>query len=344
MTVTWMREIVFILISFVLTVIGVGLFRRWIIRRGILDVPNERSSHDAPTPRGGGVVIVFVTLALFVFYGLTSGTAVNWTFVGTSVVLAGIGWLDDLYSIPFHIRLLVHLTVASIFVSFVGYYQSLLVPGISTAVSFGSLGIFLSIAWIVWMINAYNFMDGIDGIAGIQGIVAGLGWSVFGIIFSSTELVLIGGTLAAASAGFLLFNWSPAKIFMGDVGSSFLGFAFAVVPLLAVSEDKFSSFGFMAYAAVAFVWLFVVDTVITLLKRILERKRFWEAHREHLYQRLVIAGTTHATVSRMYGLIAAIISAFVLLQFSYGGIFDFLVAFLLVCSPLAILIWIRTIK
>jgi UDP-N-acetylmuramyl pentapeptide phosphotransferase/UDP-N-acetylglucosamine-1-phosphate transferase len=339
-----MREIVFIAASFFLTVIGVGLFRRWSVARGILDVPNERSSHDSPTPRGGGVVIVLVVLAVFALYGLLSGNTTGWPFIAASIVLAIVSWLDDLYSIPFYLRLFVHLAVAVVFVFSVGSFGSIAIPGFSNPIVFGGYGPLLTVGWIVWMINAYNFMDGIDGIAGIQGVVAGIAWAVFGIITPSTALVVFGGTLAAVCLGFLVFNWSPAKIFMGDVGSSFLGFAFAVLPLLAITDANIAIKGQFAYAAMAFVWLFFADTVITLIRRIFERKRFWNAHREHLYQRMVIAGMSHARVSTIYGLAAGLIAGFALLQHLYSDIFGYFSLLSLSAAPLAIIIWARYAK
>lgn len=339
-----MWEIVLIAASFCLTVIGVGLFRRWSLARGILDVPNERSSHDSPTPRGGGVIIVLVTLVVFVSYGFLSGKAISPYFIAASVILAAISWLDDLYSLPFYIRLLVHFAVAIVFVVCVGSFGSVLIPGLSNSASFGAAGPVLTMGWIVWMINAYNFMDGIDGIAGIQGVAAGAAWAVFGILLPSSGLVLLGGTLAAVSLGFLIFNWSPAKIFMGDVGSSFLGFAFAVLPLLAVGDAKDSPDGRLAYAAVAFLWLFFVDTVVTLFKRVFEGKRFWNAHREHLYQQLVIGGISHARVSAIYGLTAFLIAALVLFQIGYNGIISYFALLSLLAAPLGLALWARKIK
>jgi len=159
--------------------------------------------------------------------------------------------------------------------------------------------------WIVGLTNVYNFMDGIDGIAAVQGVVAGLVWAVAGVWLGSDVVLLFGLVLTGACFGFLLLNWAPAKIFMGDVGSAFLGFTFAVLPLLLIHE--LPRLGNVAYAgvvpgfAVLVVWSFVGDGFLTLVRRILHGERVWQAHRSHLYQRLVQTGWSHARVSLLYG-------------------------------------------
>ncbi len=149
-------------------------------------------------------------------------------------------------------------------------------------------------------------MDGIEGIPAIQAVTAGIGWFLIGAFVNLSAVRFYGGILACASLGFLIQNWQPAKIFMGDVGSAFLGFSFAVLPLLAGNEkgslaDKQK---FLPAAAVLFVWLFVFDTVFTFTRRIFSGERVWEAHRGHLYQKLVIGGFSHRTVASLYGVIS----------------------------------------
>jgi UDP-N-acetylmuramyl pentapeptide phosphotransferase/UDP-N-acetylglucosamine-1-phosphate transferase len=150
-------------------------------------------------------------------------------------------------------------------------------------------------------VNFYNFMDGIDGLAGVQAVVTGLGLAAAGL---DPWVTLVGLALAAASAGFLLFNWSPATIFLGDAGSGVLGYAFAALPLLAPPGLREAGVR-LAALSLAF---FVGDALFTLCRRVARGERFYEAHREHLYQRLVISGLSHARVSLTLGLGAAVLT------------------------------------
>jgi UDP-N-acetylmuramyl pentapeptide phosphotransferase/UDP-N-acetylglucosamine-1-phosphate transferase len=167
------------------------------------------------------------------------------------------------------------------------------------------LGIVFTIVWIVGLTNVYNFMDGIDGIAAVQGVVAGLAWAVAGVWLGSGVIWEFGLVLMGACFGFVLFNWAPARIFMGDVGSTFLGFTFAVLPLLLVRElPRLTNAvppGIVPGFAVLVVWPFVGDGLLTFFLRTFRGERVWQAHRSHLYQRLVQTGWSHARVSLLYG-------------------------------------------
>jgi UDP-N-acetylmuramyl pentapeptide phosphotransferase/UDP-N-acetylglucosamine-1-phosphate transferase len=144
-------------------------------------------------------------------------------------------------------------------------------------------------------------MDGVDGIAGGQAVVAGIGWIAVGYAIQDPLLVVVGTVLAAASAGFLLFNWAPASVFMGDVGSSFLGFLLAALAVYAAARSPAS-----ATAGMLFVWPFVFDATFTFLRRAGRRENVLDAHRSHLYQRLVLTGVSHRTTALLYGALAAI--------------------------------------
>jgi UDP-N-acetylmuramyl pentapeptide phosphotransferase/UDP-N-acetylglucosamine-1-phosphate transferase len=182
----------------------------------------------------------------------------------------------------------------------------------------GWLGLIITFFWIIWLTNAYNFMDGIDGIAGTQGLTAGIGWLLTGIFFKLEITGFLGGVLALSNLGFLLHNWQPAKIFMGDVGSAFLGFTFAVIPLIALNEMQ-NGQTHLAAAAIWLVWLFVFDTLYTFFRRLLRGEKFWLAHRSHLYQRLVITGYSHQFVTVLYGFLSVIILASVLFWLRTGN-------------------------
>jgi UDP-N-acetylmuramyl pentapeptide phosphotransferase/UDP-N-acetylglucosamine-1-phosphate transferase len=278
--------------------LGVSLFWHYFTEKQILDIPNERSSHSVPTPRGGGIVIVVSVLI---------GCVVGWwlleppppflptlIFVLSAGLVALVSWRDDVRSVSNRVRLGVHSLGAIMSVIAFGYWQVINLPFIGI-LSLGWIGFIITFLWTVGLTNAYNFMDGIDGIAGTQAVVAGIGWIVIGWISEQPFLVLMGTTIAASSAGFLGHNWPPARIFMGDVGSAFLGFTLAV---LAVAGSVVGPRLPLAGALV--VWPFVFDTSFTLLRRLRYGENIFVAHRSHLYQRLVIAGWSHRAVTLLY--------------------------------------------
>jgi UDP-N-acetylmuramyl pentapeptide phosphotransferase/UDP-N-acetylglucosamine-1-phosphate transferase len=157
----------------------------------------------------------------------------------------------------------------------------------------------LTIAWLVAFTNAYNFMDGIDGMAGGQALIAGAGWAAIAWLRGSPESALAGLIIAAASCGFLIYNWHPAKVFLGDAGSSLLGFLFAALPLTVPAPD------WSALAGGALLgWLFLFDTGLTLARRLLRGEDVLAAHRSHMYQRLILTGMTHQSVALKYMLLA----------------------------------------
>lgn len=291
---------------FLSTLAGVELFRRWSLRRRLLDVPNERSSHSTPTPRGGGVMIVATTTIASVLYAFISGSTGSLPYLGAALIVAVVSFIDDVRPLSPFLRLIAHAVAAGIAVWFSGGvapfelpYFGVVTPGFAAAP--------LAFAFVVWLTNAYNFMDGIDGIAAVQAIVAGFAWSATGIICGLPEIAFAGGALAAANAGFLVLNWQPAKIFMGDVGSAFLGFLFAVVPLYAASLAPARA-GSFYIAGIIFVWFFMLDTLFTFVRRAMRGAKLWQAHREHFYQQLVVAGMSHSSVTIVYGTLTGILA------------------------------------
>ncbi|HSI88470.1 MAG TPA: glycosyltransferase family 4 protein [Pyrinomonadaceae bacterium] len=292
--------------SGILTFLGVEVFRRWSLKRELLDIPNERSSHARPTPRGGGLAIVVVVLAAYVVVAWFLQGEFSWGFFLGAAFVALISWLDDLYSITFVWRFLVHCLAAALVIANLGYFNEITLLTSSGTLTFGLFGILLTGLWIVWVINAYNFMDGIDGIAGLQAVVAFTGWAAAAWLMGAEAIALFAGAGAAASAGFLIHNWEPAKIFMGDVGSAFIGFTLAVLPLMVAWAVPMSAPD-MPILAIAFIWPFVFDTVITFFRRLFRGERVWTAHRTHLYQRMIINGRSHKNVSKIYGGLSSII-------------------------------------
>lgn len=301
----------------VVAALAVALVLRW-ARRALLDTPNARSSHSVPTPRGGG-------LGLWV--GMLAGLA-TWRALGADVapmppaiaiavigIVTLVSFLDDLASLPFRLRLLVHGVATAMMLWVLGPFELARIPllGLYWAPLSGLL---LSVLWCVGLTNAYNFLDGIDGIAATQGLVAGIAWAVIGQTVGNPTLLLLGGMIAAACLAFLPFNWSPARIFLGDVGSATLGMLFATLPLLAGGGGRLPVWA--PVAGVLAVWPFLFDAAFTFARRLARGENVFEAHRSHLYQRLVIAGWTHARTALLYG-IAAMLCGAAAVGFAAGG-------------------------
>lgn len=330
-----MKESLLLGAAFLATVGGVAIFRLVGRSARLMDVPNERSSHAEPKLRGGGIVIVLVCLVGYITASYLTGTPARWSYVAGAFIVASVSWLDDVYNLPAAVRFAAHGAAAATLIWSLGTVDSVFLPVAGYTFELGWLGTVGTFVWIVWLVNAYNFMDGIDGIAGGQAIVAGLAWGAFGYLTAEPLLHLFGLTVAFSSLGFLFHNWSPAAVFMGDVGSAFLGFTFAAMPLLITGNGS-SHGGWLFPAAVCFVWLFVFDAAFTFARRVVKGETVWKAHRQHLYQRLVISGKPHRTVSLFYSAIASIVAAAFLLAFDFRGIAEILLLFLLVLSAVVV--------
>ena len=254
--------------------------RRLALARGILDSPNERSSHVRPTPRGGGIAIVVVSLAAMTAFAWSGNLEARlfYALAGGGAAVALVGHLDDIGCIGIAGRFTVHIAAAIWATAWLGGMTE--IQWGERVIELGYPGSLLAVLGIVWALNLFNFMDGIDGIAASQAIfMAGAGAALAVIAGMSNSTVAVGVALAAASLGFLAWNWPPARIFMGDVGSGYLGFALAVIALAAMRER----------AVMLPVWLilggvFFIDATVTLLRRLARRERVYEAHRSHAYQ------------------------------------------------------------
>ncbi|MEP0807038.1 MAG: glycosyltransferase family 4 protein [Chloroflexota bacterium] len=286
----------FFLLAF-LSYFGVWIIRRYAERRQILDHPNERSSHSMPTPRGGGLAIVLLVTGA----GLWSMSEADWkrslVYILCGLVIAFLGWRDDLHSLSPRVRFAVQGLVAAASIWGLGYFESVTIP-LFGKLQLGAVGIVITFLWIIGLTNAYNFMDGIDGMAGGVAFAAGLGWALLtaNISYLTNSFVFwVALAIAASSLGFLLHNWHPAKIFMGDVASTFLGYSFAVMPMLASNQE-----GDALMLGTLLLWTFIMDAGVTFIRRALKRENVFAAHRTHLYQRLVIGGYPHSQVSVMY--------------------------------------------
>jgi Fuc2NAc and GlcNAc transferase len=287
---------------------GTGAVRRYAVARQVLDIPNERSSHTVPTPRGGGVAIAAVLLTAVAAMGaagvLQGGVAAALALGGAAV--AGVGWLDDHRPLPAWLRAGVHLAAAAWALFWLGGLPELTVG--SGRVHLGGVGTLLGAVGIVWVTNLYNFMDGIDGIAGVEAVTAGAIGGVLLLACGQGGLAAAAFLVAASGAGFLVWNWPPARIFMGDAGSGLLGYVFAV---LAVASENARAVPLLAWAVL--LGVFVVDATVTLARRLQRRERVHQAHRSHAYQRAVQGGLSHlsvtatvAVVNLVLGLLAAL--------------------------------------
>jgi|ERR1700722_5399038 Fuc2NAc and GlcNAc transferase len=281
--------------AFMIAVLGTGAMRRYALRKNMLDVPNDRSSHALPTPRGGGVAIVaaFFIAILGVAFVTRPGVAVVSALLAGGGAIAGIGYLDDRRTLSASLRLSVHLAVAILVIAAIGGIpdRSMVHWGVHGA----WVGSSIAVLALVCATNVFNFMDGIDGLAAGEAVFvglagAGLTWYVSGDSGAAGALLC----LAAASFGFLLWNVSPARIFMGDAGSGFLGFTIAVLSLIAIRRD-----GMPVEVFAILGGLFISDATVTLLRRMLRGDRWLDAHRSHAYQRLARRWNGHLPVTML---------------------------------------------
>lgn len=258
----------------------------------LLDVPNERSSHSVPTPRGGGLAIAFTALG-----GIILAAILHWidwnlaiALVGGGTMIAAIGWIDDHRSLSALTRFAVQFLSAGWAIYWLGGLPSLSVG--SGTLHMGIVGSILGIIGIVWAINLYNFVDGIDGLAAGEAISTGVIGGLILLAMGQTGLATVALIIAAANAGFLPLNWAPARLFMGDVGSGMLGYLFAV---LAIASENSGAMPLLLW--VLLLGAFVFDATVTLCRRIAHGERWYHAHHSHAYQRMVQAGKSHAQVS-----------------------------------------------
>jgi len=284
---------VFLLLT-LLSYISVIYIRRLALEHQILDHPNERSSHSIPMPRGGGLAIVFLVLITSVGVANQIQWERSLIYIVLGAILAVVGWRDDLLSLSPNYRFLVQGLVAIISILGLGYFKVVRIPLLGQ-IDLGVIGIGITFLWIVGLINAYNFMDGIDGMAGGVAVVAGLGWMILSSNVHNPFVFWVALAIAATSLGFLAHNWPPAKIFMGDVASTFLGYSFAVLPLLSASQS-----GDALTVGTLLMWTVIMDTFVTFLRRLIKGENVFSGHRLHLFQQLVLGGYKHATISSLY--------------------------------------------
>ena len=280
--------------SAVLAALLTLIIRKSVLHKDLLDIPNERSLHTVPTPRGGGTAIVLVftaaIIALFASDYVETKNAV--ILIGCGAVIALTGFLDDRQLLSHaRSRLALHFVAALIAVSALGGLPTL--PVFGTNVSLGFFGGVLATVYLVWLLNLFNFMDGIDGISGAE-VVAVCGAAAF-LIHRTThdyDIASLPLALAAATLGFLIFNWPPAKIFMGDVGSGFVGFIIGIFSLITAD-----SVGSLGWVWVILLGVFIVDATVTLIGRLVRKQKPHVAHRSHAFQHLALRFGSHKPVT-----------------------------------------------
>ena len=266
-----------------------GLVRRY-ARLRLLDVPNARSSHSNPTPRGGGAAVVLAWLTALWLVPAPGGRELVLAFSG-GLAVAAVGFVDDHRPLAARYRMAVHVAAAGWALWCLGGLPLAAVAGRFWAL--GWMGSALALVTVVWMLNLFNFIDGIDGLAGSEAVfVAGAAGLLGQLWFPESGLGLLNLLLAAACLGFLAWNWPPASIFMGDVGSGFIGFALGVA---AIASAGHGGPGLAVWLILSGV--FVADASYTLLWRMASGQRWFEAHRSHAYQHAVAVLGGHRPVT-----------------------------------------------
>lgn len=270
----WLIPVVLFL-SFVLTA---GL-RRYALVRSIIDIPNARSSHSVPTPRGGGVAIVLAFLLTLPILGWTQFVPIEGVIAigGAGALIAVVGFMDDHGHIAARWRLLGHFSAGAWALFWLGGLPEVRIFGM--VFDLGWAGSILATFYLVWMLNLYNFMDGIDGLASVEAICACMGACLIYWLVGMNELIWIPLLLAMAVLGFLCWNFPPAKIFMGDAGSGFLGIVLGIISIQAAGASSQ-----LLWAWLILLGVFIVDATFTLIRRLVRGEKVYEAHRSHAYQ------------------------------------------------------------
>ncbi len=268
-----------------------GLLRRWLIERQVIDVPGERSSHSAEKPRGGGIAFVAGISALlgFAFYQGSIDLALLLALCLPGLMIAAIGFIDDLRSLPLQPRLLTQLVAAAVALALIP------LPPITLGAATLQQPLLLFPLYLlasVWFINLYNFMDGIDGIASLEAISMLTSAALILALAGDSVWASLLFALAAPVAGFLVWNFPRSKIFMGDVGSAYLGFVLAALALCSAALTELNVWTWLILAA-----LFVVDSTYTLLERMRSGQRWTQPHRLHAYQVLSRRLNSHPRVN-----------------------------------------------
>lgn len=300
-SVLWPGLAIFVFVATaVLVDVMVLLATRW----HILDLPNRRSAHSLPTARAGGVPLALASsLASLAVAVRWPGTAPGIIFgvIVPAVVIAVVGFIDDIRPLRASLRLVIQIVVAALVVAVLGPLERI---GVRDAggVDLGVWGWPLSMLWVIGLVNAFNFMDGSDGMAALGAMVVALFFVADGFAVNAPEIVLLAALVGAAAAGFLVFNWPPARIFMGDVGSAYLGTIFAALALLPRGQARESVFLPLLMA----MWPYIFDPLMAVVRRSVTGHNPLVPHREFFFHRLVRSGWSHLSVALLYAFLSAV--------------------------------------
>jgi UDP-GlcNAc:undecaprenyl-phosphate GlcNAc-1-phosphate transferase len=287
-----------LLFAISLSCLSLALTRFMLIRVRVMDLPNDRSSHTLPTPKSGGIAIVatFLVGVVVIFLFAEKSLIRQDYFLGfvvSALLIAGISLYDDIHNKPFIIKLVTQFLAVFLVLAFGIVIDQVALPFVGP-VTLGGWGYPLSFLWILGLTNAYNFMDGLDGLAGGVAVIACAFFCVITFSQGSTFVYITCYALLAGALGFLVYNFPPGRIFMGDVGSTFLGFTLAVLAIIAARYDR-SHTSFMVMPLLLFNLIY--DTFFTFMRRLFAGERVIDAHRTHLYQLFNRLGYSHRTVS-----------------------------------------------
>ena len=297
----WLPAIFAFLLPLGATALGVRLILPWLRARAVLDRPNARSSHTQPTPRGGGIAVVAVLVVSLWAIHLAGGAPLRHVAIVTMelVALALVSWIDDRRGAPVWVRLAVQLAAVSAGLANVGVGAFAERAGVSPWL----IAIPIGLAWM-WFVNLYNFMDGIDGITGTETASIGVGLVALAVVTlgSVAGQGLTGLALAGAAIGFLIWNWHPARIFLGDVGSVPLGFLVGGLLIEAALAGQWAP-------ALILPLYYLADATLTLVVRMLRGERLWHAHKSHFYQRAHQGGLSHGHITIGIGALNVVLIA-----------------------------------
>jgi len=288
------------------------LIRKYAIKKALIDIPGDRTSHDTPTPRGGGIAFV-TTWIILLLWGVLTGyldKELIASILPASLLIALVGFLDDHYDLSLILRLFIQIIAAAIFLNSI---YSMDGSASGSAVSDPNYArVFLEMLAIVWSVNLFNFMDGIDTLASAEGIYIFLIGGIFILLFTGGVEGSLAIILSFSILGFLLWNLPPAKIFMGDAGSNFLGF---MVPAFALICEK--KYGLPLVIWVILYGAFWFDALLTLIRRMIRKEKWYLPHKLHAYQRLHQSGMSHGRVTLIYLFVNIILAAITYVGFTY---------------------------
>lgn len=284
-------SILFFLIFFSLAFGFTYFMRAYALKKNIIDNPNERSSHSVPTPRGGGVAVVcsYLLALVILIYTQQLTAHIGLTLITAGFVIALLGFLDDHGHINSMLRLAIHFLVAIAAVISLGGFAEVTV---FNNIQLGFFANIIAVLFLVWLLNLYNFMDGINGIASVEAITTTVSIAILYLLLNTSLNSDMLWLLAACVFGFLLWNFPKAKIFMGDACSGFLGLTLGILALIALKENLA-----LFCAWIICLGVFVVDATYTLIKRVVNGYKMYDAHRSHSYQILSRKWNSHTPVT-----------------------------------------------